>query len=148
MKQNMRQNRNMLQKNERNISNKKGVMQYDGSTIQEEFIVSDAIVGSNRSNGLNSSSGNSSEVKNYSNYPQKTYRAGGIKATVWNNSVSNGNGTFTTVSLERVYQDKEGAWKSTNNLRLNDLPKVATIMNRAYADLIMKEQDLFKAEVS
>ena len=131
MKQNMRQNRNMLQEKGRDVK------QYDGTTIKEEFIVSDMI-----------SSGNSSTGKVVPNLPQKTYRAGGIKATVWKNSTQNGDKSYTTVSLERVYQDREGTWKSTNSLRLNDLPKVASVMDRAYADLIIKEQDLFKAEVA
>ena len=129
----MKQNRNVLQRKERDVK------QYDGSTIKEEFIVSDAIASVN-------ASGSTGKV--VPNMPQKTYRAGGIKATVWKNSTQNGDKSYTTVSLERVYQDREGTWKSTNSLRLNDLPKVASVMDRAYADLIIKEQDLFKAEVA
>ncbi|MBT4604511.1 hypothetical protein HOC01_02635 [archaeon] len=115
------------------------VKRYTNTKVKEEFIVSDAIA---------SESG--VQFGGSKNYPQKKYRAGAISATVWSNSFQNekGSGSYNTVSLERIYQDKEGNWKSTNSLRLNDLPKVAAVMQRAYEDLIIKEQELFKAEVS
>lgn len=97
------------------------------STVSEEFIVSEARNG---------------------NFPKKKYRAGGISATLWSNKfVKDGKeGHYDTVSLERVYQDKEGNWQSTNSLRLNDLPKVNVLMQKVYEDLILKEQELFRSE--
>ncbi|MBT4445820.1 hypothetical protein HOA92_04005 [archaeon] len=82
------------------------------------------------------------------NYPKKKYRAGGVTATVWTNSyVKDGKtGEYDTISLERVYQDKEGNWQSTNTLRLNDLPKVNVLMQKVYEDLVLKEQELFHSE--
>ncbi|MBU1112180.1 MAG: hypothetical protein ABIG93_01965 [archaeon] len=84
------------------------------------------------------------------NLPKKKYRAGAVVATVWENkgkSPSNGEeNTYNTISLERVYQDKDSNWKSTNSFRLNDLPKVQAVMHKAYADLVVKEQELFKKE--
>jgi len=84
------------------------------------------------------------------NFPKRKYRAGAIVATVWENKGKNpSNGeenTYNTISLERVYQDKESNWKSTNSFRINDLPKVQTLMQKAYSDLVLKEQELFKKE--
>ena len=97
------------------------------SIVSEEFIVSEAGKG---------------------NFPKKKYRAGGITATLWKNSfVKEGKkGHYDTVSLERVYQDKEGNWQSTNSLRVNDLPKVGVLMQKVYEDLVLKEQKLFRSE--
>ena len=97
------------------------------SIVSEEFIVSEAGKG---------------------NFPKKKYKAGGITATLWSNKfVKEGKeGHYDTVSLERIYQDKEGNWQSTNSLRLNDLPKVSVLMQKVYEDLILKEQELFRSE--
>jgi len=91
-----------------------------------------------------------SEGTNTGNFPKRKYRAGAIVATVWENKGKNPNNgeenTYNTISLERVYQDKESNWKSTNSFRLNDLPKVQAVMHKVYADLVVKEQELFKKE--
>lgn len=79
------------------------------------------------------------------NYPEKKFRAGGISATVWLNKGKRPNGEETeykTVALERSYTDKEGKWQTTNSMRVNDLPKVAVIVQRAYEFLVLNEQDI------
>jgi hypothetical protein len=79
------------------------------------------------------------------NLPEKKFSTGVISATVWNNSgTSKKDGAqfeFRTIKLERRYTDKDGSWKSTNSLRLNDLPKAALVLNKAYEYLVIKEQD-------
>ena len=67
--------------------------------------------------------------------PIKKFRIGAITASVWNNSGQKTDGQpfeFKSVTFERSYKDKEGAWKNTNSLRLNDLPKAALVLNKAY----------------
>ena len=81
------------------------------------------------------------------NYPEKKFRAGGISATIWVNKAKQANGTegeYKTVSLERSYTDKEGKWQSTQTLRVNDVPKAAAALQKAYEYLVLQEQDLFK----
>ncbi len=97
------------------------------SIVSDEFIVSESSKG---------------------NFPKKKYRAGGITATLWNNRFEKDGkvGHYDSISLERVYQDKEGNWQSTNSLRLNDLPKVTVLMQKVYEDLVLKEQELFRSE--
>lgn len=76
------------------------------------------------------------------NQPEKKFRAGAISATVWLNNGQNKEGQQTeyrTISLERGYKDKAGAWKSTNSFRVNDLPRAALVMNEAYKYLVLKE---------
>ena len=46
---------------------------------------------------------------------------------------------FKTVSFDRRYMDKQsGQWKSTNTLRVGDLPKAAMVLQKAYEYLILK----------
>jgi len=51
--------------------------------------------------------------------PLKSIRVGSVKCTVWENNGENGN--YCTVSIERSYKDKAGAWQTTNSYAANDL---------------------------
>ena len=75
------------------------------------------------------------------NIPEKKFRAGPISATVWkNHGIKDGQATeYNTVSFERAYKDKDGNWKTTNSLRINDLPKAAVVLTKAYEELILRE---------
>lgn len=77
--------------------------------------------------------------------PEKRFSTGAINATVWkNNGTSKKTGEeveFRTVSLQRRYMDKDGTWKSTNSLRINDLPKASLVLQKAYEHLVLREQD-------
>lgn len=75
------------------------------------------------------------------NVPEKKFSTGVISATVWKNIGVTKTGEqreFRTVSLQRRYTDKNGTWKSTSNLRVNDLPKAALVLNKAYEYLVLK----------
>jgi len=77
-----------------------------------------------------------------SNKPEKKFRAGAVTATIWANEGKGKNGEKTiykTISIERIYKDKEDKWQSTNSLRLNDLPKANLVINKAYEYLLLKE---------
>ncbi len=74
------------------------------------------------------------------NMPDKKFSAGAIKATVWKNQSVTPQGEaseYVTVSLERVYKDKQGVWQSTNSLRVNDLPKAAVVLSKAYEHVVL-----------
>lgn len=75
------------------------------------------------------------------NLPEKKFSTGAITATVWHNENQTKNGTidFQTVSLQRSYQDKEGKWQTTSNLRINDLPRASLVLQKAYEYLVLKE---------
>jgi hypothetical protein len=81
-------------------------------------------------------------VQKEGNLPEKKFRAGAVSATVWKNKAENGE--YRTISIERSYTDKEGNWKSTNSLRVNDLPKASVVLQKAYEFLVFNEQELFK----
>jgi len=76
------------------------------------------------------------------NLPEKKFRAGAIAATVWKNQGQGKDGivNYSTISLERGYKDKNGAWKSTTSFRINDLPRAALVLEEAYRFLVLKEQ--------
>lgn len=73
--------------------------------------------------------------------PEKKFRAGAISATVWkNHGVKDGEiQDYSTVTFERAYKDKDGNWQSTNSLRVNDLPKAAVVLQKAYENLVLRE---------
>lgn len=77
--------------------------------------------------------------------PEKKFSAGAINATIWkNNGTSKRTGLtveYNTIKLERSYKAKEGGWQSTSSLRLNDLPKAALLLNKAYEHLVLRRQD-------
>ena len=82
------------------------------------------------------------------NTPEKKFRAGSISATVWSNRGQNKTGEaveYKTISLDRCYKDEKDEWQNTNSLRISDLPKASVVLQKAYEYLVLKEQELFKA---
>ena len=82
------------------------------------------------------------ETETVGNLPEKKFSTGALVATVWENQGKGQSGedvSYRTVSFQRRYKDKNGEWKSTSTLRLNDLPKASLILEKAYEYLVMKE---------
>jgi hypothetical protein len=76
--------------------------------------------------------------------PLKSFRSGAIQVAIWENENLSPEGqiqTYKTVSFERRYKDKSGEWKSSNSLRVNDLPKAALLLSKAYEYLVMTGED-------
>jgi hypothetical protein len=74
--------------------------------------------------------------------PVKTFKSGAIQVSIWENeSLGQDNmpKSYKTVSFDRRYKDKAGNWKSTNSLRVNDLPRAVLILQKAYEYLILTE---------
>lgn len=73
--------------------------------------------------------------------PHMKLSAGAVKATVWNNIVKKENheSEYSTITLERVYKDKEEEWQSTNILRVADIPKAIALLQKTYDTLVVKE---------
>lgn len=73
--------------------------------------------------------------------PIKQFKAGALSVTIWNNVDVDRNGNtiaYSTISLQRNYKAKDG-WKSTSSMRLNDLPKAALLLEKAYEFLVYQE---------
>ncbi len=73
------------------------------------------------------------------NQPLKVFKAGPVRATIWEN-ITEQDSSFNTISLNRSYKDKEGNWQNSGTLRINDLPKAAIVLNKAYDYLISSSQ--------
>ncbi|MBU4501699.1 MAG: hypothetical protein KKA79_03850, partial [Nanoarchaeota archaeon] len=83
------------------------------------------------------------------NAPEKKFSTGAISATVWKNSGKSKTGQdveYKTVTLQRRYKDKKDEWQSTNSLRINDLPKAALVLNKAYEYLVLRDTTIVSSE--
>lgn len=75
--------------------------------------------------------------------PLKTYSAGGVRATIWENKGKDKSGneySFHNVVIQRVYKDGD-EWKETNSFRTTDLPKVRLVAEKSFDFLSMKQTD-------
>ena len=72
--------------------------------------------------------------------PEKTFRAGAVRASVFVNTIQRDGKTVAIrkVVLEVRYRDKSGEWKSTNSLSLNEVPKAITALQQAYEYLLQQ----------
>jgi len=79
--------------------------------------------------------------KSVGNLPEMKFRAGAVSATVWQNEGQrDGEVTqFNTIAIERSYKDKKDVWQKTNSLRINDLPKAALVLTKAYEYLVLNQ---------
>jgi hypothetical protein len=76
--------------------------------------------------------------------PLKSYRIGAMSVSIWENEGLGNDGqvsAYKTVSFERRYKDKSGEWKSSNSLRVNDLPKATLLLSKAYEYLLLTADD-------
>ena len=74
--------------------------------------------------------------------PERKFSTGALQVTVWRNTKPMENGKvneYKTFSFTRRYQDPTGQWKSTNSLRINDLPKAVTLLTKAYEYAILRQ---------
>jgi len=76
--------------------------------------------------------------------PEKKFRAGAVCATIWRNEfLDNKTGEasfYRTVTLQRGYKDKEDNWQNTGSLRLNDLPRAALVLQKAYEYIVISPE--------
>ncbi len=79
------------------------------------------------------------------NAPEKKFRAGAVSATVWlNHGQSKKDGQQTswrTISLQRGYKDNNDQWQNTGSMRINDLPRAALMLSKAYEYVVTKQQE-------
>ena len=83
--------------------------------------------------------------------PIMKFAAGGVQVAVWENEGTSKDGTirsFNSISIDRRYKDKNDEWKSTNSLKLNDIPKAILALQKAYEYLALKDKANMNAYVS
>lgn len=77
--------------------------------------------------------------QNVGKRPEKEFSSGAIRATIWNNETQKEGKpiNFHTVSFERSYKDRNGDWKTTSALRVNDIPRASLVLSKAYEYIAM-----------
>ena len=74
--------------------------------------------------------------------PIKVFKAGGIRAAIWENTVTrNGNQvTVHSVQIDRTYKDGE-EFKRTSRFNVADLPKVQLVAGKAFEFLGLNSEN-------
>ncbi len=82
--------------------------------------------------------------------PRKTFRAGSVRASIWDNDrvLSNGEHTiFPKVCVERRYKNEHGEWVSSNHFSVNELAKLQVVIRAAFDYLTLVDQESSPARV-
>ena len=77
-----------------------------------------------------------------SNRPEKVFQNGAVRAAIFVNERERDGQSFTKrqVSFQKLYRDKEGEFKGTNSLDINDLPKAVIVLQKAYDYLTVRQE--------
>ena len=72
--------------------------------------------------------------------PEKTFRCGGIEASVFENQILKGgkNIAIKKIAFQKRYKNADGEWDSTHSLDINELPKAILALQQAYEYLVTK----------
>lgn len=70
--------------------------------------------------------------------PEKVFKMGAVRASVFCNTIERDGRSIPIrkVVLEVRYRDKDGQWKGTNSLSLNEVPKAIAALQQAYEYLL------------
>ena len=74
--------------------------------------------------------------------PLRTFQAGSVRASVWDNQVLLKDGSTASmpqVCVERRYKNGEGEWTSSNYFNVNELGKLQAVVRAAFDWLVMKD---------
>jgi hypothetical protein len=65
--------------------------------------------------------------------PIQSYREGDVSASIWSREILQQGKpvTFYSLSVERSYRDRDGAYKYTRNFDANDLGSLLTVIQRS-----------------
>lgn len=70
------------------------------------------------------------DKKSESNAPLETLRDGRLKATIWENQGE--SGTYHTVSLAKIYEDRDGKLQETHSFSGGELLRIAELAREAH----------------
>ena len=75
------------------------------------------------------------------NKPVKTYKAKNLSVSVWENKGENET-IVKSFSFQKSYKDANDEWRHTQNLFVNELPLLKTLLEQAYKDETIKEKTI------
>ena len=76
------------------------------------------------------------------NKPIKSFKAGAVKASIFENAGQYNGKQITThrVVIDKTFKDSSGAWKSTNSFAaFSDLPKAILVLQKCYEYMVLKD---------
>ena len=75
--------------------------------------------------------------------PIKSYRAGGIQASIWKNEKERDGNTVLqhSVRIQKQYRNDEGDYQNTDYFFPDDLPKLQLVAQKSYEYIRLKESD-------
>lgn len=76
--------------------------------------------------------------------PIHRIKAYGVECSIWENQITNATGGTVTVlkaTVERRYKNAQGEWAGTHSYGKNDLPQVIFCLQRAYAEIIDRDNE-------
>ena len=87
------------------------------------------------------SSGTTTQERN-GNKPAMTFRAKGVKVSIWRNfsAQADGERAFYKTVIQRIYQGGE-EFKTTNSLSRDDLPVARPLLQQAWEWILETESD-------
>ncbi|MFH2106523.1 MAG: hypothetical protein ABII22_04630 [Candidatus Micrarchaeota archaeon] len=70
------------------------------------------------------------------NPPMKTFRDRNLAVKLWQNTAEaeDKTTTYIAVSIERIYRDRAGNFQVSKTLKIDDLPRLALLIESAYKD--------------
>ena len=74
--------------------------------------------------------------------PERVFQHGGVKAAIFVNEYEKDGESFTKnrISVQKIYRDKEGMFKTTTSLDVNDLPKAVLVLQKAFDYLTVRHE--------
>ena len=78
------------------------------------------------------------------NKPVKKFQMGAISAAIWKNTLELKDGQKMDVyaaTLDKSYKDKDGKWKNSKSIQMNEIPKALLALAKAYDYIVSRSKD-------
>lgn len=71
--------------------------------------------------------------------PEIRFRCGRCESAVFENEIERSGGSVKVkkVSFQKRYRSPDGAWKTTQSLDVNEIPKAILLLSKAYEYLVL-----------
>lgn len=78
------------------------------------------------------------------NQPVKKFQIGVVGVALWKNTIELKDGQKMDVlsaTVDRRYKDKNGEWKSSKSIQMNDVPRAILALGKAYDYMVSKNKN-------
>ena len=82
----------------------------------------------------------SSTSKTGAQRPLKVFKAGGIRAAIWQNTIPDSEVVTYSVQIDRTYKHEE-QFRTTSHFKVPDLPRVELVAREAFAWLSLRREE-------